>query len=125
MTRDRQLEGADRISIYGLSFSCIVGIRDRERKHRQPVSADIELEVDLRSAGRTDDIKKTVDYSGLADLIVREGEQSRYFLLEALAERIAELCLANAGVGGVTVAIWKRRRRKIYRKASIVLTRRK
>jgi dihydroneopterin aldolase len=125
MTQGKQPKAIDHISIHGLRFSCIVGIRDWERKHRQPISADIELELDLRSAGRSDDIEETADYSSLAGLIVREAEQSRCFLLEALAQRIADLCLTDPRVQGVTVVIWKRRRRRIYRKASITLVRRK
>ena len=123
MAQEQLPEAADRITIHDLRCACFVGIRDWERKRRQPVSVDIEMLLDLRSAGRTDNIGDTVDYSGLASLIVGRARQTRYFLLEALAEEIADLCLTHSAVKRVKVAIWKRRHRRIYRKASVVLVR--
>jgi len=48
-----------------------------------------------------------VDYSGLKKRIVAHAEASQYFLVEALAESVAEICLRESAVQRVKVRVEK------------------
>jgi D-erythro-7,8-dihydroneopterin triphosphate epimerase len=97
----------DRIVIRDLQFRCIVGVDREERMDKQDVVAQITLHTDLRKAGRTDAIEDTVDYRLLKKDILRMAEASRFYLIEALAESIADICLTRDRVVRVDVIVEK------------------
>lgn len=97
----------DRIHIRDLKARCIVGIHPEERRERQDVTINLTLHVDLRAAARSDDIRDTVDYKGVKQAVLAAVEGSACFLLERLAERIAEVCLDRDGVRKVRVLVDK------------------
>ena len=98
---------ADRIEISGLRASCIVGVDENERLAPQPVEIDIALEVDLAAAGASDDLADAVDYRSLTDAVVSAVESSSYLLIEALATRVAEVCLVDNKIEAVEVTLRK------------------
>ncbi|MDA8048184.1 MAG: dihydroneopterin aldolase [Actinomycetota bacterium] len=105
----------DLIELRGLRVVGRHGVLDEERARAQPFEVDLELEVDLRRAGRTDALSDTVDYGAVAEAVaaVVGGEHSD--LLEHLADRIARAVMAATGpseravVDAVTVTIRKLR----------------
>lgn len=99
--------GLDAIYIRDLHLRCIVGVYERERDNLQDVLINVILYTDLSKAGKTDDIEDTVDYKSVKNRIVEAVEKSRYFLLEALAERISQVCLEEPGVEKVEVTVDK------------------
>ena len=98
---------ADRVEISGLRANCIIGVDESERLARQPVEIDIALDVDLAAAGASDDIADAVDYRSLAEAVVAAVESSSYLLIEALATRVADICLAENKVAAVEVTLKK------------------
>jgi D-erythro-7,8-dihydroneopterin triphosphate epimerase len=97
----------DRIHIRDLTVRCIIGIYPEERRDKQDVVINIVLEADLRAACQSDRIEDTVDYKGLKKRVVAMIESSSRFLIERLAEDVAELCLAEPKVERVTVSVDK------------------
>ena len=97
----------DRIFLRDLCLSCTIGVNDWEREVQQTVTIDLDLELDLAEAGRKDDLNLTADYKVVRDRIETIVAQSSFFLIEALAERIAEACLAEPGVQRVRVRVEK------------------
>ena len=97
----------DRIFLRDLRLSCTIGVNDWEREVQQTVTIDLDLELDLAEAGRKDDLNLTADYKVVRDRIETIVAQSSFFLIEALAERIAEACLAEPGVQRVRVCVEK------------------
>ena len=97
----------DQILIRDLQFRCIVGIDPEERRDKQDITAQITLDVDLRKACRTDAIEDTVDYKALKKDILRVAENSQFYLIEALAQHIADICLAREQVARVEVIVEK------------------
>lgn len=85
----------DRIELRGLRVLGRHGVLDEERERAQPFEVDLDLELDLRPAGRTDALLDTVDYGAVAESVARlvEGEHSD--LLEHLADRIARTLMAT------------------------------
>lgn len=97
----------DRIHVCDLKVRCIVGVKPDERANKQDVIIHLTLWADLRRAGQSDRIEDTVDYSSLEARVVEMVEASSYFLLERLAERIAEICLADERVARARVRVDK------------------
>jgi dihydroneopterin aldolase len=99
----------DLIELRGLRLSGICGALPEERDRAQPLEVDLDIEADLRPAGRGDDLAETVDYGAVVDAVEAVVAGGRPRLLEHLAEGIATAVLALDRVEGVTVAVRKLR----------------
>jgi dihydroneopterin aldolase len=97
----------DLIRIVGVREAGVHGVLPEEQVRAQPFEVDVELEVDLSTAGASDSLDDTVDYGGLAEAIARIVRTERYALLERLATRIAEDCRADERVTKATVTVKK------------------
>ncbi len=97
----------DRIIIADLQARCIVGTNEDERREKQDVTLNLSLFADLRKAGTSDRFEDTVDYRALKKRILQLVDNSHYFLLEALAEAVACLCLTVPRVRKVQVRVDK------------------
>lgn len=113
----------DEIHIYDLKFRCIVGVNEEERLEKQDVVAQITLCLDLRRAGRTDDMADTVDYKALKKQILAMAEQSTFRLIEALAQEIAKICLEDERVRCVTIGVEKPGALRFARTVGVLITR--
>lgn len=98
----------DGIHLHGLRLNCHIGVSSRERQKKQIITADIALKCNLRRAGKSDRLGDTVDYSVIAKKISALTEKETFQLLESLAERIADICLAESKVKAVTVKVAKK-----------------
>ena len=98
----------DRILLEGMVFHGRHGTLAAERELGQPFVVDVELRLDLRPAGNSDDLAQTVDYGEVhrrAREIV-EGEPVN--LTETVAERIARAILEeHPAVEAVRVKVSK------------------
>jgi D-erythro-7,8-dihydroneopterin triphosphate epimerase len=97
----------DQIHIRDLMLRCIVGINPGERTEKQEVIVNLTLHVNLRRAGKTDNLEETLDYRALKKKVATAVEGSEFFLVERLAEQVAELCLQDGRVRRVRVVIDK------------------
>lgn len=113
----------DRIYIRDLSVRCIIGIYPEERRTKQDVVINIVLESDLRAACRSDRIEDTVDYKGIKKRVIEMAESSSRFLIERLAEDIAELCLNEPHVVRATVSVDKPGALRFARSVAVEITR--
>lgn len=98
---------SDRLFLSGMRFLAYHGVLREERAQGQTFLVDVELEADLRSAGRRDDLTLTTDYRRAYEIVkaVMEGEPQH--LIETLAETIATQLLALDHVSAVTVRVRK------------------
>jgi 7,8-dihydroneopterin aldolase/epimerase/oxygenase len=97
----------DRIRLEGMLFEGTHGVREHEQRHPQPFEVDVELLLDMGPAGRSDELERTIDYSAVFATCRRIVETTRFRLIEALAERIADEVLASYGPDEVVVRIRK------------------
>lgn len=97
----------DCIHIKDLFLRCIIGINPDERTKKQDVLINVTLYADLSSAGQSDRMEDTVNYKQIKNRIVEMVEHSSFFLVERLAERIAEICLEDPGVHYARVLVEK------------------
>lgn len=97
----------DKIFINGMTVSTIIGTLPHEREKKQNITLNIILECDMKKAGKSDDLHDAVDYSAAERKIYETVSSSSFFLLEALAEKVAEAGFSLPGVTAVTVKIDK------------------
>lgn len=114
----------DMILISNLKIDAVIGTLPHERDEKQPLILNIELHGSFQKAGQTDDFNHTFDYSKIEQEIFEFASNSSYCLLEALAEHVAEKCLAeNPLVSGIRVRIDKPNAPKYAEMISIEITR--
>lgn len=99
--------GCDRIRLTGLRVRGHHGVLPAERRDGQDFVVDVALSLDLRAAGGSDDLADTVDYGALAQALAELVEGEPLDLLEALAGRLAEVCLSDRRVGSAEVTVHK------------------
>ena len=85
----------DKIYIKDLELFAYHGVMQEEKVLGQKFVLDIELDIDLRQAGKTDDLTKTVHYGELAHEIELEFTKQSYDLIEKATEQICEYVLIN------------------------------
>jgi dihydroneopterin aldolase len=99
---------SDSVFVRGMEFECRIGVSDEERAEPQMIELDVELELDLRPAGTSDDLTRTVDYGAVFDTCREIAESGEFRLLEGLAERVAsEILATRPAVDGVVVTARK------------------
>jgi dihydroneopterin aldolase len=96
-----------RILVKDLVLPCSIGAYPQERLHRQRVRFNLELEALWPGGAFDDELDKVVNYKDITTGIRTLVEQGHINLVETLAERIAEMCLADARVVGARVSVEK------------------
>ncbi len=114
----------DRILISDLLVRCIVGINDDERREKQDVLINLALSADLSRAGKSDRFEDAVDYRAIKKKVVVMAESSKFFLVEALAEAVAAVCLEHPAVADVCVRVEKPTALRFARSVGVEITRR-
>ncbi len=79
----------DQVFIEGLGTDALIGVHDWERRVRQPLLFDIEIDFDNHKPGASDALAHTIDYAAVCVLVRQQVEDSAYALLEALIEAVA------------------------------------
>jgi dihydroneopterin aldolase len=97
----------DRIELRGIEAFGHHGVLPHEQELGQAFRIDVALEVDLAPAGASDDLADTVDYGALSEDLAAVVTGERYDLIERLATRLAEVCLARSAVNAATVTVHK------------------
>jgi dihydroneopterin aldolase len=97
----------DKIFIHALKTEAIIGIFDWERQVKQTVILDIEISADITKAALSDSIDDTLNYKRIAKRVLAFVEESKFHLVETLAEHIAMLLLEEFGVAWVGLSLSK------------------
>ena len=100
-------DGPDRIALRGLRAHGRHGVYDFERERGQMFRVDAVLELDTRPAAADDDLDRTVNYAELAQRLYAVLSGEPVSLLETLAQRLADVCLASALVEAVEITVHK------------------
>ena len=97
----------DRIALTGLRVRGHHGVLPSERRAGQDFVVDVSLDLDLAPAALSDDVADTVDYGELAEALAAVIRGEPVNLLETLASRLSDICLADARVAAATVTVHK------------------
>jgi len=103
----------DRIALQNMRFQGRHGALDEERDWQQPFEVDVELCLDLRPAGLSDDLSQTIDYRVVFAICrdIIEGPSCQ--LIEALAERIAATILSEFESSAMSEVVVRVRKPKV------------
>lgn len=113
----------DKIFIRDLALRCIIGIYPEERREKQDVVINVEMHCDLRKAGMSDDLNDTVDYKSIKKAILKLVEESRFQLIETMAEKIAAIALSAEKVQAVVVTVDKPGALRFAKSSAVEITR--
>jgi 7,8-dihydroneopterin aldolase/epimerase/oxygenase len=97
----------DIIYLRDLRIDTVIGVYRWEREMKQTLVIDLELGTDIRPAAKSDAIADTLNYKDIAKRVTAFVEQSRYQLVEALAEAVAELVLDEFPVPWLRLSVNK------------------
>jgi 2-amino-4-hydroxy-6-hydroxymethyldihydropteridine diphosphokinase len=97
----------DTIFIEGLSAQCIIGIFDWERKRKQKITVDLHIPTAVHKGALTDSIEDALDYKKISKDVLSLISKSKFFLVETLIERIAELVLEDTRIDWVQIKLSK------------------
>ena len=78
-----------RITLRGIAASGVHGVLESERRGAQPFLVDVDLDLDLRPAGRGDTLAETINYAQAARIVLDVVEGPSCALIERLADEIA------------------------------------
>ena len=98
---------SDQLAVRGIEVHAHHGVFDFERRDGQTFLIDLLLGLDTSAAATTDDLSRTVDYGALVDEVVAAVQKDPVDLIETLAQRIADVCLAHEQVETVEVTVHK------------------
>jgi dihydroneopterin aldolase len=97
----------DRLVVRGITVRGHHGVFEHERREGQDFVVDVTLGIDSSTAAGSDDLRDTVDYGTLAEEISQAVAHDPVDLIETLAQRLADVCLAHAQVLDVEVTVHK------------------
>ena len=95
------------VFIRDMELYCLIGVHTHERRKSQRVRINLDLAVSESEAPVRDRLEDVVSYEDVADGIRRLVGGGHVNLVETLAERIADMCLADDRVQAVRVRIEK------------------
>ncbi len=98
----------DIIYLHDLAIDCVIGAWDWEREINQTVYVDLDMGFDISAAGRSDDLQDTLSYKDVSKAVADLVIVRKYFLVEAMAEEIADLLLGQFKVPWCRVRINKK-----------------
>ncbi len=99
---------SDQIFVSGLALHAYHGVMPHEAKVGQTFKLDLELDIDLMAASRSDKLADTVGYDQVVDVASKAFCARRYRLVEAAAAAVADAVLGRFGsVDAVRVTIHK------------------
>lgn len=89
------MQQLDRIRISNVDVMGILGIKPEEQENPQLIRISATLWVDTRPAATSDDIADAVNYRTITKAMIAHIEQGNPFLVERLAQELADICLAT------------------------------
>jgi dihydroneopterin aldolase len=97
----------DRVFIRGLKIDTTIGIHDWEKRIRRPVVLDLEMASDIVRGAATDRIEDALDYEAVTRRLEQFVSESRFELVETLAERCASILIDDLGITWVRLRLSK------------------
>lgn len=96
-----------RVFVDGLDIVASVGVYEVEHRYEQRVLISLDLSVQDDYDGASERLDRVLDYGALVTGIEQLAQSAHFKLIETLAERVAEHCLADRRVLAVKVRVEK------------------
>ncbi|GHC01968.1 dihydroneopterin aldolase [Thermomonas carbonis] len=97
----------DLVFIEGLRVDALIGVYEHERRAPRPLLLDIQMRFDNSIPALSDALADALDYHAVSMRLVEFIGQTRFNLVETLAEQCAALILGEFGAAGVRLKLHK------------------
>jgi dihydroneopterin aldolase len=97
----------DRLALRDIVCMCHIGVTEDERRQRQRLEVDLELFADLEDAGRTGEMRFTIDYRDVCESVRGHLEGGAFHLVEAAARSVLDQVLSKFPVRRAVVRVRK------------------
>lgn len=96
-----------RIELRGLKFKAYHGYYDEERERGNQFEVDIILDLDFSGASASDDLKLTVDYQEIYQLVANQMKKPSYLLEHVVDNILTEIRDGYSSVNYAEVKVYK------------------
>ncbi len=96
-----------KILLQNLEVLCLIGVSDAERRTPRRLVLEVEADSDFAAAAADRLEAESADYAELGALLRTEAGQSRFRLLENLAEHLARVVLERFPVRRIRLRVLK------------------
>lgn len=101
------LQHSHRLQIRRCEVATTIGVYPHEQAQRTTLLVDIDMDIDGRKASASDHIGDTVDYGDVVADVRASLHDARHFLVESLADEVADRLLTRFGALRVRVSVAK------------------
>lgn len=115
----------DIVYINALKIDTVIGIYAWERRIKQTVTFDIEMGTDVRAAAASDNIDDALNYKAVSKRLLEYVGGSNFQLVEALAEHVASIILAEFPVLWLRLRVNKQGALRHARDVGVLIERRR
>ena len=112
------------IRVKDLSLRTFIGFKPHEKKHKQDVLIQLEVEVETSIVEHNDDYQADgfYDYRSMTKSVIKFVEESRFDLLEALTRKVLDEIMSNPLVKKAKVEIEKPHALRYSRTVSVEMS---
>ena len=112
------------IRVKDLSLRTFIGFKPHEKKHKQDVLIQLEVEVETSMVEHNDDyqVDGFYDYRSMTKSVIKLVEESRFDLLEALTRNVLDEIMSNPLVKKARVEIEKPHALRYSRTVSVEMS---
>ena len=112
------------IRVKDLSLRTFIGFKPHEKKHKQDVLIQLEVEVETSMVEQNDDCQAEgfYDYRSMTKSVIKLVEESRFDLLEALTRKVLDEIMSNPLVKKAKVEIEKPHALRYSRTVSVEMS---
>ena len=112
------------IRVKDLSLRTFIGFKPHEKKHKQDVLIQLEVEVETSMVEHNDDYQAEgfYDYRSMTKSVIKFVEESRFDLLEALTRKVLDEIMSNPLVKKAKVEIEKPHALRYSRTVSVEMS---
>lgn len=96
-----------RVFVRDLEIVASVGVFEVEHRYEQRIVIDLDLAVTDDYDGLSERLADVLDYAHLVSEVEKVVQSRHFKLIETLAERIAEVCLADSRVASARISVAK------------------
>src|SRR5947208_691050 len=96
-----------KISMVDLELHYRIGISKAERAWPQRLLVTIDMEFDVTRASQSDDIRDTINYFDVAQMLFKWGKKREWNLIERLVDEMGDLILKKFKPESVTIELKK------------------
>ena len=113
----------DIIYLHGLKVDCVIGVWEWEQRITQTITIDLDMGADIAKAAHSDDLDDTLSYKAVSKRVKAFVQESRFNLVETMAERVAAILLDEFEISWCRVRINKKGAVRGARDVGVVIER--